>query len=97
MFELDGELMLIYFGSWKNNTSSLGKECIKMYDWSNKVWIPVSTLGDKSLFVSDNFDTVATVNREEEMSISGVLSNKIYRLFSLWPVPYLFHRGWRIS
>lgn len=82
VFELDGELMLIYFGFYpENNTTSLAQECIKMYDWSNKVWIPVSTLGDKSLFVSDNdkINGVATVNREE-MSISGVLSNKIYRL-----------------
>ncbi|KAK1391175.1 hypothetical protein POM88_019353 [Heracleum sosnowskyi] len=47
----------------------------------DQVWIPVSTLGDKSLFISDKFIRLAIVNREGMSMSTGVLSNKIYRLF----------------
>lgn len=58
VFRLKGQVMLLYFGSPKeNNTTYLSKQWIqmqfskkkyKMYDWSNKVRTPVS-LPAKSL------------------------------------------------
>ncbi|KAL8120714.1 hypothetical protein AgCh_017769 [Apium graveolens] len=82
VFELNGELMLIYLGSWKENNSPIpgSKHCIKRYDWLTKVWLPVSTLGNKTLIVSDKFLSVLIISREE-MRNDGVLSNKIYRFF----------------
>ncbi|XP_074357910.1 uncharacterized protein LOC141697423 [Apium graveolens] len=93
VFELNGELMLIYFGSHKREDSAFpGKQCIKKYDWSNNVWIPVSTLGNETLLVCDKFVSVATVNRVETRN-SGVLSNKIYRFSDCGCVIYSLEDG----
>ncbi|XP_074357873.1 F-box/kelch-repeat protein At1g57790-like [Apium graveolens] len=60
VFELNGDLMLIYYlGSLKKNNHNIqAKPCIKRFDWSIKVWIPVISLGDQSLFVGKNFWSV---------------------------------------
>ncbi|XP_063937049.1 uncharacterized protein LOC135147729 isoform X2 [Daucus carota subsp. sativus] len=93
VFELNGELMLIYFGSKKkDNDSRPGKQCIRMYDWSNKVWIPVSTLGDNAIFVGDQILSVAIVNTEETKNC-GVLPNKIYRFYDFGCIIYSLEDG----
>ncbi|XP_074351008.1 F-box protein At3g56470-like [Apium graveolens] len=80
VFQLNGQLMLIYFGCRNISATSLGKQCIKMYDWSSKVWIPAITLGGNTLFVRDRFVEVTAVNIEDT-SINGVLPNKLYWFF----------------
>ncbi|XP_074323830.1 F-box/kelch-repeat protein At1g57790-like [Apium graveolens] len=94
VFELNGELMLIYFGSWKKNSNPLpgSKHCIKRYDWLNKVWIPVSTLGNNTLFVSDKF-LYSLILKKEEVRNDGVLSNKIYRFFKGGCIIYTIEDG----
>ncbi|XP_017219757.1 uncharacterized protein LOC108196823 [Daucus carota subsp. sativus] len=93
VFELNGELMLIYFGSKKkNNDTLLGKQCIKMYDWSNKIWIPVRTLGKNAIFVGDQILSVAIVNTEET-GYGRVLPNKIYRFCDLGCIIYSLEDG----
>lgn len=80
-FELNGELMAIYFDLYKNKDATLpGKPCIRRYSWSNKVWIPVSSLGDKSLLFSEKtYQVVVISSKDDDMRNSGVLSDKIYQ------------------
>ncbi|KAK1377464.1 hypothetical protein POM88_024208 [Heracleum sosnowskyi] len=73
VFELNGDLMLIYFGS-RLNDNLPRNPCLKKFDWSSKVWMPVSSLGDHSLFVANRFRAVAKIKAIN----NEVLRNKIY-------------------
>lgn len=46
-FELNGEIMLTFYD--KTNKFAY---TIRRYDWSNKVWVPLQSLGSRSLFIS---------------------------------------------
>ncbi|KAK1377458.1 hypothetical protein POM88_024202 [Heracleum sosnowskyi] len=73
VFELNGDLMLIYFGSYLNDNLPRNP-CLRKFDWSSKVWMPVNSLGDHSLFVANRFRAVATIKARNNQ----VLPNKIY-------------------
>ncbi|KAK1354099.1 hypothetical protein POM88_047355 [Heracleum sosnowskyi] len=75
VFELNGDLMLIYFGSYLNDNVPRNP-CLKKFDWSSKVWMPVSSLGDHSLFIASRFRGVATIKAKN----SEVVPNKIYHI-----------------
>lgn len=47
-FGLDGELMLAYYDV------KARKFFISSYDWSQKAWVPLKSLGDRSLFFSSH-------------------------------------------
>ncbi|XP_074324311.1 F-box protein At3g56470-like [Apium graveolens] len=81
VLELDGEVMIVCLGSYvDNNVTLTHKPCIKRYNRSSKAWIPVSTLGNRALFVSDKTYEVAKIDTID-MRNSGVLSNKIFHFF----------------
>lgn len=51
---LNGELIILYIDSHaKQNVTLGGKQCIRRFNWSRKSWIPLSTLGDKALFLNE--------------------------------------------
>lgn len=85
--------MMIHFIPYpKKNVTSPAKPCIRRYDWSNKDWIPISTLGDKSLFLTQKCLQVATFDKDD-MRNNGVLSNKIYHFFGAGCVIYSIVNG----
>lgn len=43
------------------------KPYIRRYNWSNKDWIPISTLGDKTLLFSEKNSQVATIGKDDIM------------------------------
>ncbi|KAK1355562.1 hypothetical protein POM88_048818 [Heracleum sosnowskyi] len=89
---LNGELMILYFESHaEQNATLLGKQCIRRYNWLKKGWIPVSTLGDKSLFVNDKAFKFATIDKKDK--INGVLPNKIYYFFDGGCLVYSIEEG----
>lgn len=65
-FGLDGELMVKYYDA------KARKICIRSYDWSHKVWVPLKSLGNRSLFFSRHSVYV------DEINYYGVSSNMIY-------------------
>ncbi|KAK1380171.1 hypothetical protein POM88_026915 [Heracleum sosnowskyi] len=65
-FGLDGELMLAY------HDFKARKFFITSYDWAQKVWVPLKSLGDRSLFLSNHSVYVDAIN------YYGVSANKIY-------------------
>ncbi|KAK1387209.1 hypothetical protein POM88_015387 [Heracleum sosnowskyi] len=66
-FGLDGELMLMYCDKQQGRKSFLTS-----YDWLQKLWVPVKSLGDRSLFLSEYSVYVDDIN------YYGVSPNKIY-------------------
>ncbi|KAL6559879.1 hypothetical protein OROGR_004996 [Orobanche gracilis] len=62
----DGELMLMYWDK------KLRKFSLTSYDWSQKLWVPLKSLGGRSLFLSEYFVYV------DEINYYGVSPNKIY-------------------
>ncbi|KAK1390273.1 hypothetical protein POM88_018451 [Heracleum sosnowskyi] len=76
VFEFNGYLTLIYFGSRHetHNNNFPGNPCIKRFDWSNNVWIPMRSLGDETLFVGKQFHAVGTFKARH----NEVVPNKIY-------------------
>ncbi|XP_074325857.1 uncharacterized protein LOC141663909 [Apium graveolens] len=80
--ELNGDLMMICFVPFENiNVMLPEKPYIRRYNWSNKDWIPVSRLGDKSLFISEQNSQVATISKDDMRNSGVLLSNKIYQFF----------------
>lgn len=65
-FGLDGELMVKYYDA------KARKICIRSYDWSHKVWVPLKSLGNRSLFFSSRSVYVDASN------YYGVSANMIY-------------------
>ncbi|XP_074322220.1 F-box protein At3g56470-like isoform X2 [Apium graveolens] len=81
MFSLNGELMILFFRPIsKKNVNLHGIPCLKRYDWSTKLWIPVSTLGDKALFVGQKINGLSEFCTEVRRN-NGILSDKIYQVF----------------
>ncbi|KAK1353916.1 hypothetical protein POM88_052281 [Heracleum sosnowskyi] len=66
-FGLDGELMLMYYDL------KVGKHFLTSYDWSQKLWIPLKNIGDRSLFLSRYSAYVL-----DAINYYGVPPNKIY-------------------
>ncbi|KAK1375277.1 hypothetical protein POM88_031470 [Heracleum sosnowskyi] len=90
VFELNGGLMMIHFVPYeKKNVTVPAKSFIRRYDWSTKNWIPVNTLGDKSLFFREKCSQVATFDKDD----NGVLSNKIYHFFDAGCVIYSIEKN----
>lgn len=65
-FALDGELMLMYYDI------KVRKYFLTNFDWSQKLWVPIKSLGDRSLFLSEHSVYVDNIN------YYGVSPNKIY-------------------
>ncbi|KAK1367873.1 hypothetical protein POM88_033965 [Heracleum sosnowskyi] len=97
MFELNGELMIMYIGFRfdhvrRDNTTFPGIPCIKKFDWPTKAWIPIRSLGDQTLFVGYRILSVVKVGMEQARNM-GVLSNAIYYYFDLGCIIYSFENG----
>lgn len=65
-FGLDGELMVECYDA------EARKVCIRRFDWSQNVWVPLQSLGNRSLFLSSRSVYVDATN------YYGVSANKIY-------------------
>ncbi|KAL1823168.1 hypothetical protein ACET3Z_009946 [Daucus carota] len=94
VFALDGELTILYCGSdaQENATLAGAKQCIQRYNRAEKSWTPLSSLGDKTLFVSDQNLQVATLNKKD-MRNNGVLSDKIYHFSDGGCIVYSIENG----
>lgn len=64
---------------------------IKRFDWREKDWSPVKSLGDEALFVSRNSFFVSVVGNEAKNN--GILANKIYRLVDSGCIVYCLVSG----
>ncbi|KAK1368544.1 hypothetical protein POM88_034636 [Heracleum sosnowskyi] len=75
VFELNGYLTRINYGSLQGmyNDNFPRNPCIKRFDWSSNAWIPVSSLGDQSVFVGKQFFDVGRVKARHD----EVLPNKM--------------------
>ncbi|KAL1830298.1 hypothetical protein ACET3Z_008710 [Daucus carota] len=65
-FALDGELMLLYYDP------KVCRHVLTTYDSSRKLWVPLKSLGDRSLFISEYSVYV------DSMNYYGASPNKIY-------------------
>ncbi|KAK1398337.1 hypothetical protein POM88_008200 [Heracleum sosnowskyi] len=70
-FELYGQLMVVCLGSYGDSF----RFCVRRFDWFKKVWIPVSSLGERAICVGFNSFSVKTV--QENAPNCGVLPNMI--------------------
>ncbi|XP_074345206.1 F-box/kelch-repeat protein At1g57790-like [Apium graveolens] len=68
LFVLDQELVVTYYDENPH------KLCIRRFDWSEKNWFPLKSLGDRSVFLSKHSVVVDAINSY------GVSANKIYIL-----------------
>lgn len=90
---MNGELIILYIDSHAKQSVTLGgKQCIRRFNWSRKGWIPLSTLGDKALFIKEKDFEITTIDKKD-MTNCGVLSNKIYYFFDDGCLIYSIENG----
>lgn len=70
-FELNGQLMVVCLGSYGDSS----RFSVRRFDWSKKVWVPVSSLGERALCVGLN--SFSVIAGKENATNCGVLPNMI--------------------
>ncbi|KAK1353716.1 hypothetical protein POM88_052081 [Heracleum sosnowskyi] len=74
-FESNGELMLVHDSELFNYT-------VRRFDWSDKRWLPLNNLSDRTLFVGLNSISVNDIEEKEPNNL--VLPNQIHVLDGRW-------------